>query len=600
MISRGFSNFFTIPGLQTTQHLGVTDALLPPAIRNLEEHGTAHVAFMSNGTDGEKATLTSHSKPPVLHKTTAARLADTGGKLEIEPDQLLELEMVQRLVTTALYGKSTNKANMDPREYTKRVLACKNVDDLMILLMQVHPEILQYVGDLEAAPHLLNGLDKMEKAEALSFCSTRTIKMLPQAAIEYNKLAVTYWAVICLLNKNYDFLKTDIRSNAALSDKALDELREFFIETMGVDPTGQLLFNPEKFKAWMALMAIHDVGKIIKFKLMKEAAGLGIASTNHDAVLADLVEQGLDFTLPSYKVLNPDPHSTEPTPDQFLILQSLAGAAKLNLPQIPQGESPTAMLAELHGMTEEELNFFLLHAMFDTYGAAGGTKPNGPFLMASFIHAAFWNARPMLAKASQGNSGFDPLDADIAMKQKYVLDNLDITFDNLLNPDGSLNKERYTLLRLLGHISSSTPEKTNRKQAGLDLIEAFDDLPNHIKNAITEAYSITGLSEGQYGRITQYAPLITKNTAIWLMQNETEFRDPNAALKEAYKIILPFIARVMDAVKIHLNSNEKNGLYMVNFQPAANFANEHGPRSLANATIELKGGKDGVAVELTL
>lgn len=545
---------------------------------------------------------------------------------DLSPDVAIQLRVVQALVASASpVGQAIKSKNymIDARTYIDKFLKAENAIDLMQVMDSLQPEGLFYLGKGEGTP----GNVPSDPSTFNTFPSYAIHGHAPIAGVEYNKLAMSYRIIQALLNRDFTFLKTSFVAPIQ-KDEDLERFRAGFIKMLGPDSEGQLEFNPEKLRAFLAHMASHDLGKVAAFKLAFETASSDVLLVNHDNVLAEALAMGFHCLTPTYRE-----KLTQEGRDLFMA--AVKAAAQMNFPQIPQGEAAPSMLASMMGMSGEEVEFFMYHLMFDTYGAKGFQNPTQPWLPA-FFHPLLEKAIPHLKAATSGDEGFDPIAAFSNIIKQGI--------GSMANHLDLKTSEGLALARLMGHFPSrmgaATAEEiklleakkqaareagahddavkaiklTDEEVAGVRLtktekLEAFltawDRLNDAQRRNLINAYGANGIDKGSHGLTMQYAPQLIENAFYYY--TDVDHLPAAEALAKALDACLPFIARVGEKIgDLLADRPETIPAFMVNFQKAADVVKKpatggvptFSPDILKISDILITGGVDGVNVAI--
>lgn len=287
---------------------------------------------------------------------------------------------------------------------------------------------------------------------------------------EFNRTAVGLLTMEWVLRGDYDAFTACQQGPDRLSRESFDALKTY---------TESILVDDDAREAMRVSLVINDLGKVDSV-ISQIAEATGTQEVDHDKILLEALErfpgisESFDRLTPHYKEV---------------LLEGLR--AQFNLGQFMQGENVPASLAGLQGISQEALNFYNLHVLYDIAGAAGHVRQDGSVTLTEPTYQNFG----MAARALEGINDAPLTETyDAYLRQKA----------EQLGLSGLENPTDRAVTRLSCMLRYSTPEQA------ANVADVFSRVPQGTRAVLEHELSRTGVDDG-YATLIYYAPAIMSN-----------------------------------------------------------------------------------------
>lgn len=413
------------------------------------------------------------------------------------------------------------------------------VHNIIRKLVEKYPEMTWLTGRVETTPEA-----SVQQGDKQTIGQSFFPHLDKKDVVEFDRTVVGILALHWVINGDYESFTACQNGPAKLTAESFKLLKEY---------TESILSSPEDIEAMETFMVINDLGKVSSIvKTIRQKTGIG--NVDHDKILLVGLQQHPEIS-PSFNMLSGH--------HQEIIINGLS--TQFNIGQYIQAENVPASLDGLVGISDENLKFYLLHALYDIAGAAGQFVQNGSVVMNEPTYKNFRLALSSLELISKGLSVSDAYDDYLAQKGAgYGLRERVIT-------------RICCMLRV-----------TDKEQAQ-EISEIFSELPENTKAILEEDLNTRGTNDG-IATLIYYAPAFLINLQKKLGENGVSFED-------ALSLGLTIFARIFQEARITNKGKTGNGIYTVMASSLAKIATED-PGKLTTHDIILKTVGDDAEAEL--
>jgi hypothetical protein len=388
-----------------------------------------------------------------------------------------------------------------------------------------YPELLMLTGSANATPEATFA----ESAE-LSIGQTLFPHLAKTDLIEFDRTVLGLLALHWVLSGAYGAFTACQKGDDKLEYAQFKALRDF---------TLRVLCSPERIEALEVYLVINDLGKVKSLVEMMEQK-VGMVSVDHDLILAEALRRFPEVS-PSFSSLSNE--------YQQSIISGIASG--FNLGQFVQAENVTASLAGLNQVDRKSFDFFAVHSLFDTAGAAGHAVQNGS---AVFSNSTVGNY--MLAVKIIQETVYEPSCPKYAAYDRYLY--LKAVNLALLNERESQEDMIWAVARLCCQTRISQPEKAKQ------LLEVFEKLPRNTQAILVKELNKKGTDDG-WAILIYYAPALLLNLKRTLLPPE----------ENKIYFALCLLARLYQHARILIRRRAGNGIFTVMASEIAKVAAEN-------------------------
>ncbi len=382
-----------------------------------------------------------------------------------------------------------------------------------VLLDKFPKELTWLTGSTNATPEL-GGLPSGQKTVGeLLFPS------LPKDQLkEFDRTMAGLFTFLWALEGNYDSFVECQPEKGRLTRATFQRL---------VNYTKLHIRNDEEVTAMCVYLVINDLTKISAI-VEEMHQRTGNEQVDHDVLLYE--------TLVSYPESSPSFSSLSPAYQQ-IILNGLS--AKFNFAHLHQAEGPAAILTGLGHIDEKSLNFFLIHAIFDTAGVVGHIKQNGSL---SLTETGYKNLESGI-KAIQlfRSSKSEALAYESMLVERAKFWNLEVR-----------SKSSHKAVARIGcmlRLGDSDKEKISQ------IIEAIQGLSGVDQEILIDEMNFSGVKDRAI--LIYYAPAIIGNLETALKKN-----NQGNAFQSAIGIAVNIFVKVLKLVRPKIGFNSGPGIHV--------------------------------------
>ena len=343
-------------------------------------------------------------------------------------------------------------------------------------------------------------------APELEWLKADSINGTPEGADVIGKEFKRTWCSIELLD---DVLNDDYEAFSACQPADTRITRESFNELR--DWVCSVLETQEDMYAMRAYLVINDLGKVKDF-VEKITSSLGVETVDHDKILYEGLKAHPEYS-PTFNSLS--------TVYQDLILEGLS--TNFNMGQYVQCECLPESLSPLYLINSEEaLNFYMIHVLFDIAGAAGHVNSNGSLI----CNDLYWKKFSWALDTIYGlviKDIYTPLQAYVVYL-KHTMDYYGVS-------------NSYVVAKLCNMISVSTKEEAH------EIEEANNELDPKVKEVLNKELMATGHCSNT-GILLYYAPATFRNALGYYKKI-----NPKTAIKNTVLKIAPVIASIFEQIR---------------------------------------------------
>jgi hypothetical protein len=242
--------------------------------------------------------------------------------------------------------------------------------------------------------------------------------------------------------------------------------------------TERILPNDQAVEAVRVSLVINDLGKVDSMQRQAEEA-TGVRQADHDQVLLTALQEFPEVS-PSFQSLS--------SHYQEVVLEGLQ--AQFSLGQFMQGENVPASLEGVRDVSQEALDIYNLHLLFDIAGAAGHVRQDGSATLTESAWRNFASATTALERV--GERPLSETYDDYLTKKAGQLGIGDIA-----------DPAKRAAARLGCMLRASTPEQ------GAAIADVFAALPEETRGILEHELSRTGVDD--QATLIYYAPAIMIN-----------------------------------------------------------------------------------------
>lgn len=329
--------------------------------------------------------------------------------------------------------------------------------DVPFFIAHYFPETINLTGRKESKPQ------PWSKDAAGSTPSERVFgKVYGEFDRTLNAIMFLKWVLAGDLEKI-----TKNQQEPKLTAASLAEIQKF---------TNETIQSEADWDAMLTYMALHDVAKD------KDAGAyfrklLSSTTNDHDEIMLEAVSKRLD-QFPSLVRLNDFQRQK--------ILQSLA--ARFNMGQWNQAENYAGNLKGLRSITQENLNFYLVHVLGDIAGAKASLPngSNGNMLMDEGVYNGFRYGFAALQLLKQGHSLQEV--ADYLLESRAIKLGFHIYVDpKVENPKISQKNRAVARLCVLMNLQNSSDVQPVRR--------ALDEMPTRLREQFISELNRNGVDD---------------------------------------------------------------------------------------------------------
>lgn len=391
-----------------------------------------------------------------------------------------------------------------------------------------YPEMNWLTGSVNATPE---GIVEKDNEQSISK------SLFKETHMEFDRTAVGCLCLKWVFFEEYEKF-VECQDSGKLSRESFDRL---------VKMTKEILNTEELMKTALFFAIINDLGKVKSIE-----KDFGVDTIDHDEILLKALDQNPDRFV-SFKKLSPA--------SKKMILEALK--AKFNMAQFIQGENLAGNVTGLKKLEKSVLRMYLLHALYDTAGAAGHIKNNGSLVMKEDTYRDYEAAITALVQV---------LDlSEMEIYQQYIeMRAISLELD-------AYDEIGKAAIRLCCMLRIHNPKDAKKVYDALNGFEQRDTLFRELnRNGITDS-----------GILIYYSPALLLNCQSALSQD-------SSINEEALNLGLSTLFKIFQLVRQHVNnSTKKKGVYTVDVSEVANVAKN--PKSLPDTTFVLQpiGEKSG-------
>lgn len=408
-------------------------------------------------------------------------------------------------------------------------------------LVEQYPELSWLTGEVQSTPEMSQDVDGTKTLGEQIFPTLEKASLT-----EFNRTAVGLACLNWVLEGDYSSF-TACQKDGKMTEESFQELREY---------TQKVLQDRSAQEAMVVYTIINDLGKIEA--VIQKAKALGVEDIDHDKVLVRVLETSSKIS-PSFNNL--------PQKYKQLILEGLN--AEFNLGQYAQAENVPGSLSKLSGLSQEALDFCLIHTLFDVAGAAGQFVQNGSVVLSEATYQSFKLAMETLRNV-QAEGVVNTYNAYLLRKAAT------------LGIDSLYHNKMITRLCCMLRISSH-----EQAQIVSDVVEELKDSPQrNIIHILDKEIGETGVDG--WATLTYYAPAILAN----LLKGKAD-----QEYKDALKAGLSTLAIIYQESRMITRKRDGNGVFTVMGSDVAATAPE-GVEALKSKafSLEMKGEDAHVSV----
>ncbi len=353
---------------------------------------------------------------------------------------------------------------------------------------------------------------------------------------EYDRTAVGLLALKWVLENNYEAFAGVQNDQSRLTRESFDALHAM---------TLRIAHDPESLDALITLLVINDLGKVdaVRENLKR---GIGSDENDHDKVLA-LALQNRSHYFPSFSGTY-----------QHEMLAGLS--ADFGLAQFVQAENLPTNLTGLFRLNKTALDLNLLHAIYDTAGAAGHGVANGSVVMNEPTFQNFRAAITSIYKYfdSENPPQWSEFERDWPSRSAYYSywDYIDARYAAALRGMKLPRKTARAIARIGLLLRSPEAEIS-------EVVLAFNALPKLIQEILIKELNISGI-EGEPATFLYYSPALLSN----LRSKVKTSGDQNAKIL-ALTTGLTTMARIYQKARGILKSSGGNFVFTLDLRPLA-------------------------------
>ncbi len=352
---------------------------------------------------------------------------------------------------------------------------------------------------------------------------------LPRSAtIEFDRTAVSLLTLGQVLHGDYARFTASQDPTTRLSEQSFQALHTH---------TRSVLGNLEALDAMVTYLAINDLGKTHTIKDYVEKREKK-KETDHSALLVT--------ALTKYPFLS---RSFQRLPSHYKEIMLKGLQANFKIAQLIQGENVPASLEGLQNLSQEALQFYLLHALFDIAGAQGQFVQNGSAVMTEQTYQRFQTAIGALGGFSQGQS------------PEQVYTNFLIAHSEQVGlptkTPGDLAVARITCM-----IRLAIPEEAET------VAQVFANLPDETRKLLEQELTTTGIHDNT-AILLYYAPALLTN-----IRKAVERSGDANALQTSTELGLQVLAHAYQQVRETIPKRIGNGVYTADIADLAKKASE--------------------------
>ena len=449
-------------------------------------------------------------------------------------------ELSSTLITPEIAGNKKEISISDlkpdsPEKFIARFLNSRNPIEAIKFIIKNYPEMQWLTKDTNATPEMEIGNDKKITLGEQIYPNFKKDNLT-----EFNRTAVGILVLQWILQNDYENFTACQNNSEKLSPESFEQLRQY---------VKKIVPNNEAADAMITYMVINDLTKI-KSVVAKIQQKSGIQDVNHDKLLLIALRDYPEIS-PSFQRLSPK--------YQELILNGLS--AEFNMGQYIFQENFPADLTGLKKLSQNELNFYMIHFLCDVDGVLGHLKQDGSAILTEDYWKIFNLAQNSLSELSKGKTEKEA--------NEIYLD----SFGKLIEIDNN-NKTSTAIKKLCCML------KIYNKDGAQTFLRVFNNLPENIKNILVRELNKNGIDDGFAIRI-YYAPALVRT----MMSHK----------KTTEGLIV--LAHIYQKARVALKNRKGNGVYTVMASSVAKMASRN-PQNLEKYKIKLNNIGNDAEVKL--